>query len=284
MYHVAQAVLSVAFLCAPLVAYAHEPTSATPPDQVSQPASAPAAEAVAPVPVSAESPGPVSSTPVLPPIPAPAATADVAPERVPGPPPPSHSDDSPRSGLLLQARMQTQLSLVSFVTSTSGFLVGYQFDRVALGAGLGLTRASYSQDHTDTQSSSSIDGTIFQITPTAIVDVWRSADRQTRANLVASVGFGMGSYTVNSESCSTGAANVRVCTANKKQSASAILLPLQLGFGGDHFLSRHFALGVEAGLQYTLATSIKISGQDLSGNVSMQAFYGLARVTMLIGE
>jgi hypothetical protein len=180
--------------------------------------------------------------------------------------------------------MQTQFNLVSAVTSASGFLVGYQFNRFALGAGLGLTRVSYSVDHTDTQESSSIEGTIFQITPTAIVDVWRSADKQTRANAVVSVGLGKGSYTYNSETCDTNTAKVRVCTPNQEQSASAILVPLQLGFGGDHFLSRHFALGVEAGLQYTLATSIKMDGQDLSRSLSMQAFYGLARFTMLIGD
>ena len=180
--------------------------------------------------------------------------------------------------------MQTQLSLLSAVTSASGFLVGYQFNGFALGAGLGLTRASYSVDHTDTQESSSINGTIFQITPTAIVDVWRSADKQTRANVVASVGLGRGSFTLNSETCDTSTAKVRVCTPNQEQSATAILVPLQLGFGGDHFLSRHFALGVEAGLQYTLDTSIKENGHDLSRSLSMQAFYGLARFTMLIGE
>jgi hypothetical protein len=180
--------------------------------------------------------------------------------------------------------MQTQLSLLSAVTSASGFLVGYQFNGFALGAGLGLTRASYSADHTNTQESASIDGTIFQISPTAIIDVWHSADNQTRANAVVSVGLGKGWYTYNSETCNTSTAKVRVCTPNQEQSASAILVPFQLGFGGDHFLNRHFALGVEAGFQYTLATSVKMNSQDLSMSLSMQAFYGLARFTMLIGE
>ena len=180
--------------------------------------------------------------------------------------------------------MQTQLSLISTVTGSPGFLVGYQFNGLALGAGLGLTRASYSVDHTETQESSSIDGTIFQITPTALVDVWRSGDRQTRANVVVSVGLGRGSFTYNSETCNTSTPNVRICTPNREQSATATLVPLQLGFGGDHFLSRHFALGVEAGLQYTLATSIKMNSQDLSRSLSMQAFYALARFAMLIGE
>jgi len=282
MYRVSQTALSFALLCVPLVASANEPLSATPPDQVAQSTS----EGTAPTPGSVESPGAaVPSTPAPAPIPISAARTVATPERVSALPPSSgHSEARPTSGLLLQARMQTQLSLLSTVTSASGFLVGYQFNGFALGAGLGLTRASYSVDHTDTQESSSIDGTIFQITPTAIVDVWRSADKQTRANVVASVGLGRGSFTYNSETCSSSTAKVRACTPNREQSASAILVPLQLGFGGDHFLSRHFGLGVEAGLQYTFATSIKMDGQDLSRSLSMQAFYGLARFTILIGE
>lgn len=187
------------------------------------------------------------------------------------------------TGVLLQARLQSQVNLLSLITSTSGFLVGYQFRGFALGLGVGLTRASYSADHTSTQESSSIDGTIWQIAPTALVDVWHSTDKRTRANVVASIGLGKGSFSYDSEVCETGYSDLRTCSANEKQTLSAFLIPIQVGFGGDHFLSRHFALGVETGFQYTFTTSIKTNGKDLSRDASMQAFYGLARFTLLIG-
>jgi hypothetical protein len=150
--------------------------------------------------------------------------------------------------------------------------------------GLGLTRASYSADHTTTQESSSIDGTIWQVAPTAIIDVWRSTDHRTRANVVASVGLGKASFSYDSETCETVRGDIRTCSADEKQTASALIIPFQVGFGGDHFLSKHFALGVETGFQYAYATSVKVNGKDLSRNASMQAFYGLARFTLLMGD
>lgn len=237
---------------------------------------APVAEPTAPPAALSSTPSPmptpivqVATTSAADMVPAPSLTATVVP--LP-------------SGVLLQARLQTQMNLLSLVTSTSGFLVGYQFRGFALGMGVGLTRASYSSDHTGSQESSTIDGTIFQLTPTAIIDVWHSADRRTRANVVASIGLGRGSFSYDSETCRTSTAGVRTCTGSQEQTAAVLLIPVQVGFGADHFLSRNLALGVETGFQYALATSIEVNGQDLSRNLSVQAFYGLARFTLLIGD
>jgi hypothetical protein len=61
-----------------------------------------------------------------------------------------------------------------------------------------------------------------------------------------------------------------------------------LGFGGDYFLSRNFALGAEVGLQAAFTTGIDQSSGttsrsvDASGN--LQLAYGALRATFVLGE
>jgi hypothetical protein len=187
--------------------------------------------------------------------------------------------------------MQTQMGLLSVVSSTPGFLVGYQLKGIALGVGFGLTRAGLSADLNGNNSSTT--GTLFAVTPTVILDVWRSADQRTRANLVGSIGYGRASLTSKSHDCYpyyNGTTTVQQCTDSESKS-SANMIPLQLGFGGDHFLSRHFGLGAEAGLQWTLFSGVESTSQTTNGtpgpspnrSANMQAFYGVFRFTLLLG-
>ena len=67
------------------------------------------------------------------------------------------------SGLMVQARVQSQTSLLSLVGAGTGFLVGYQGPSYAIGLGLGLSRVGVSAGG----ESDSL--TLFQVAPTAII-------------------------------------------------------------------------------------------------------------------
>jgi hypothetical protein len=197
----------------------------------------------------------------------------------PAPAPTVVSDAPPESAFLLQARMQTQQSILSVVGTSPGFLVGYQLKSVAVGLGFALTRLGVTTD----SRGSSTSATLFQLSPTLIVDVWQSNDKRTRANLVASAGYGKASATDKSVSCLTDVNGVQTCNTSEGKT-SATLIPIQVGFGGDHYLSRHFGIGAEAGVQLMFMTGLEANGQSIDGSANMQSLYGLLRMTLLIGE
>jgi len=189
------------------------------------------------------------------------------------------------SGLMVQARVQSQSSLLSLAGGGTGFLVGYQGPSYALGLGLGLTRVGVDSGG---QSASL---TLFQVSPTAIIDVWHSADGRARANLIGSVGYARASVdaTVKSTDCMTNAAGVETCTTSSDDnSVSATLIPVMLGFGGDYFLSRNFALGAEFGVQALfLAGASANSGsnsQSIDAGANAQFAYGALRATFVLGD
>ncbi len=227
------------------------PTESAVPTAVAAPAPAPAAPAVA--------------------EPAPAAAAELT--------------DAPATGLMLQARMQSQGNLLS-LGGGPGFLLGYRGGKVALGLGVGLSRLSGSSE------GDSISGTLFQLVPTALIDVWRSRDGRARANVLGGVGFGRGALKAEYayEDCVydpvTGSDN---CTTTMEESkANATFIPVMLGLGGDYFLGRNFALGAEGGFQASFLASTKTeeSGQQSDVDVSggMQFAYSVIRATMVFGN
>jgi hypothetical protein len=192
--------------------------------------------------------------------------------------------DGHASGLMLQARMQTQGSLLSI--GGSGFVFGYQGPSYAVGLGLGLTRVGFSTDE-DVSGS----GLLFQIQPTALIDVWKSSDGRARANVIAGVGYGRASLTAKApnENCTIDGLGNQVCTTTfEENTASAGFVPVMVGFGGDYFLSRNFALGAEVGLQAAFTTGLEAkqgavtNSIDASGN--MQLAYGAVRATFVLGE
>lgn len=202
----------------------------------------------------------------------------------PQPPPPVEmSDVPPETGFLLQARMQTQQGLLSIAGTAPGFLLGYQYHGAAIGVGLGYSRLGLSMGN-DVGSASA---TLFEVTPTLIVDVWRSHDQRTRANLVGSVGYGKASVTVTvtNQNCTFDALGNSICTSTTSDTTSkATLIPVQIGFGGDHYLSRHFAIGAEAGVQLLFLSGLESGGQSVNASASTQALYGLLRLSLLLGE
>lgn len=193
--------------------------------------------------------------------------------------------DGHASGLMVQARMQTQGGLLS-LGGGSGFVFGYQGPSYAVGLGLGLTRIGFSSEG-DTSGSVML----FQIQPTALIDVWRSSDGRARANIVGGVGYGRASLNAKTsfESCSTDGLGNETCTTDLEDAtASAGFVPVMIGFGGDYFLSRNFAIGAEVGLQAAFVTGIETSEGavtnkvDASGN--MQLAYGALRATFVLGD
>jgi hypothetical protein len=207
------------------------------------------------------------------------AQAGGPPAYPPAPPPAVMSDAPPESAFLLQVRMQTQQGLLSLVGASPGFLVGYQLKGVALGVGFGFSRVGVSTDN----NGGSVSASLFQVTPTLIVDVWHSRDQRTRANLVGSVGYGRASVTIETPNCTLSPLGVQTCTTSESKS-SATLIPVQIGFGGDHFLSRYFGIGAEAGVQLMFVSGLESNGQSANGSVNAQTLYGLLRMTLLLGE
>lgn len=187
-------------------------------------------------------------------------------------PPPSEV----ASGLMIQARMQTQANPLS-MGSGSSFLVGYRGPSYAVGLGLGMLRLGANFDGDKTSAS-----LVFAM-PTAIVDVWKSADGRARANVIGGLGYGQGTVRSEYESCDF---EDSCETVENKQKAS--LIPLMLGLGGDYFLSRNFALGAEAGFQGAFVFGIKSvndgDSTDIDGGGNLQLAYGVVRATFVIGN
>jgi len=194
------------------------------------------------------------------------------------------ASDGHASGFMVQARVQTQSSLLS-LGGGSGFLFGYQGPSYSLGLGLGLTRIGVNGGG----DSGSL--TLFQIAPTATVDVWHSADGRARANLIGSIGYGKASLsaTTHFQNCSIDGLGNETCTSSSQDTnASASLIPVMLGFGGDYFLSRNFALGAEFGLQAVFLAGLSSGSGGSSTSVdaggNAQFGYGALRATLVLGD
>lgn len=189
------------------------------------------------------------------------------------------------TGFMVQARVQSQSSLLSVAGAGTGFLVGYQGPSYSLGLGLGLSRVGLNS------GGDSATLTLFQVAPTAIIDVWHSKDGRARANVVASAGFARASLdaTVTSTDCISDINGNETCSKSTSDgTASAILVPVSLGFGGDYFLSRNFSLGAEFGVQALFLASANTSSGDSSKSIdaggNAQFAYGALRATFVLGD
>ena len=217
--------------------------------------------------------------------PAPTASAEVAINSAEIASNQQQTNQGHASGLMVQARVQSQTSLLSLGGGGTGFLVGYQGPSYSLGLGLGLSRIGVSS------GGESASLTVFQVAPTAIIDVWHSADGRAHANLVGSVGYARASVdaTTQSTECTGNAAGGETCTTSSQDgSVSASLVPVMLGFGGDYFLSRNFALGAEFGLQALFLVNASSNAGSNTKTVdvggSAQFGYGALRATFVLGD
>lgn len=204
------------------------------------------------------------------------------------PPAAAAAGDGHASGLMIQGRLQAQGGLLSLGGGPS-FLLGYQAPSFALGLGLGLNRIGVTSGEDGGDVNGSL--TLFQVMPTAIVDVWRSADGRARANLIGGIGYGRASLstTTTGQDCVTDAIGNEVCTSSTEDtSVSAGFVPFMLGFGGDYYLSRNFALGAEVGLQAAVTTGIDVesdgTSRDIDASGNLQLAYGALRATFVLGD
>jgi hypothetical protein len=188
------------------------------------------------------------------------------------------------SGFMVQARVQTQSSLLS-LGAGSAVVFGYQGPAYSVGLGLGLTRVGVNS------AGDSASVTLLQIAPTVTVDVWHSADGRARANLVGSIGYARASaaVTVTSQSCSSDGLGNETCTNTSDDSnVSASIIPVMLGFGGDYYLSRNFALGAEFGLQALFLAGVNASSGSTTNSIdagaNAQFAYGALRATFVLGD
>ena len=193
--------------------------------------------------------------------------------------------DGHASGLMVQGRLQAQGGLLS-VGGGPSFLLGYQGSSFAVGLGLGLTRIGFSAGNDGSGSA-----TLFQIMPTALIDVWHSSDGRARANLIGGIGYGRASLSVTDtgQDCTFDNLGNQTCTTNSnEQTVSAGFVPVMLGFGGDYFLARNFALGAEVGLQGAFSTGINSESNNVSrsveGSGNLQLAYGAMRATFVLGD
>jgi hypothetical protein len=195
------------------------------------------------------------------------------------------ASDGHASGLMVQGRMQAQGGLIS-VGGGPSFLLGYQGPTYAVGLGLGLTRVGVSAGN---DGSGSV--TLFQVMPTALIDVWHSSDGRARANVIGGIGYGRASATVtsNGQDCIADGLGNETCTPSTDEATvSAGFVPVMIGFGGDYFLSRNFALGAEVGVQGAFTTGIDSKSnnvtQSLEGSGNLQIAYGALRATFVLGD
>jgi hypothetical protein len=188
---------------------------------------------------------------------------------------------------MVQARVQAQSTLLS-LGGGPGFLIGYQGPTYALGVGVGLTRLGIS-----TKESGNSSVSLFQISPTVLLNVWQSADGRARANLIGSVGYEHASGSVSSQSSSCifdpSIGGTRCSNSTSTDTVDATLIPVMAGVGGDYFFSRHFALGTEAGIQAAFLTNAESSqsngsSQDLETTGNMAFAYGVIRATIVTGD
>jgi hypothetical protein len=213
-----------------------------------------------------EPPPPGAPAPVEPPneaapapAPAPPAVTPVAAMPVA---PVVEQGGPPNNGFQIQARLATQFGLTSILSP--GFSMGYRMGNLVIGGQLGLF-AGKLEDDTTTNSFS-----IVQLIPMVYWDFWQSRDGKARMNLVG--GIGIGKASLKSEE------------GGMENEASAEFVPLLAGIGGDYYMHKNFALGVEISAQLPVLTKVEDNGADVGVKAATQSIHGMIRFTFIKGD
>jgi len=163
---------------------------------------------------------------------------------------------------MLQGRLSTQFGIGSIISP--GFAIGYRRGNFVIGGQLGVV-AGKLEDNGTTDSFS-----LVTIMPMVYYGIWSSDDGRARMDVVGGIGAGKG--TLRSESGGT----------TTEETASFV--PLLLGIGGDYYLHKNFALGVEVGAELPVLGKIENDGMDSGVKGATQAIHGLLRFTFVAGE
>jgi hypothetical protein len=209
-------------------------------------------------------PEPAPPTPAPPPAPLPPP-----PQIAPAPPPPvvpvTHPGGPPAAGFQLQARLPTQLGLASVITP--GFSLGYRVNKVVFGLQFGLTEAKLSDDQTTDAVQ------LFTMMPTISDDLWLSDDGRARLNVIVGIGYAKGSIETTDNVNGTGTTTSDVS-----------YLPTLVGVGGDYYLHRNFALGVELAAEIPVILSVESNGMTTPQTGFADAIHGILRATFIVGR
>jgi hypothetical protein len=178
----------------------------------------------------------------------------------------------------LQARLPMQLNPAALVSGSPQFLAGVHVGAITVGAGLGVTFLDI-----ETSPENTVSAFVFQAMPMVIVDLWTSADGTARLNVLGGAGLARASISIEETQTEIDPVTGMPVTMTQSSDSGAWLLPLQLAIGGDYFLSPHFGLGVEAGVQSTILLSAESDDMDAQIGFGGHAVYGALRATVLIG-
>jgi hypothetical protein len=178
------------------------------------------------------------------------------------PPGAPSTDGPPATGFQIQARLPTQIGFSSFITP--GFSIGYRTGNLVIGAEVGATAGSL-EDNGQTDSFR-----LIHIMPMLYLDVWQSDDGRARLNLVGGAGIGQGKITST--------------TTMSTSETSATFIPVLAGLGGDYYLHRNFALGVEFGAQLPILVGVTDNGMDRQLKGGVESLHGMIRVTFVTGR
>jgi hypothetical protein len=127
-------------------------------------------------------------------------------------PPALAQDEAPASGLAIWIRVPgtSAQEFTSASVASPRFAIGFRTGRVQLGIGVGHTtlrvtdRNSFEFQRADGaiasgETEDQITTTLYQIGSAALLDIWRSGDRRTRANIAVGVSLGRLSVTDRNE-------------------------------------------------------------------------------------
>ena len=175
-------------------------------------------------------------------------------------------NEAPASGFAFWIRVPgtSGQEFTSSSLANPRFAVGFRTGRLQLGVGVGHTMlrlADRDSFEFTTPGGTIVSGTtedetratLYQIGPTVLLDIWRSGDQRTRANIAAGLSIGRLSVTDRNEFVDFPSGVVM----SDEQKTTGSLLGFHIAFGGDYFLHRNFALGAEAGYQGVALRNIK---------------------------
>lgn len=190
------------------------------------------------------------------------------------PPPPAVQEPTsgPPDGWQFQARLPTTFGIESLITP--GFVIGHRSGNMVIGAELGVAGGSETHDE-GMGASRNYSLWVYQIMPTLYLDVWQSRDGRARMNLVGGIGFGKGSVTNTSND------GMGMTTTS---SDDITYVPVMGGLGGDYFLGRNFAMGVELGAWLPFLLSVQSAGVDQHIGGMAASLRGIVRFTFVIGD
>lgn len=186
--------------------------------------------------------------------------------------------EEPASGTTVQIRMPvtTFSSLASTALGNPQFLIGRRTDHGGLGVGLGFSRFGWHSESSGAgySSESSSSGTLFQVSPAAWFDCWKSPDGTTVGNVLVMAGYGRASIHTENSYSSPG------FSGGSDDTHSGNVVGFGAGLGGDHFLSPNFSLGVEAGFQGAVVFGFEPS-TDVKTGVSTLLTYAALRASIV---